>query len=167
MRRSPIPGLLVLALLAALATLVPSATAAKPAPVCNLAPATYKGHPATVNCGAATATLRVGTSTFHFAHGTCQLDTIKADRAAFTLALGTSVATAAGNAGAPLLTLAATSTLAKASVSAFSGGKQRAHGRAVGVSGGALPGHGVFRSVSGKPAISGTWSCNGAIGRLS
>jgi hypothetical protein len=117
------------------------------------------GKPAVINCGPATATVKIGGKTYSFKNGFCQSS--PANKAALLLSLGTTVETSKPG-SAPYFDITV-STPSLAAVNADYGGKVIVLDSIVSVKG-KIPASGTFagKNVTGG-SFTGTWNCNGVI----
>ena len=132
-------------------------------PPCTPKLTTIGGHRAAVNCGPATATLRVKGRTYSFRNGFCQQTKGSKD---LILSLGTTVLGVHGNAGKPdmQITLIAPTggTLGNGSVSgADYGGKELVVDELIKTKGAIAKG--TFASTTASPSFTGSWNCHGVI----
>lgn len=151
------------ALVAVVAFLVPLAVWAAAAPAasdsCLPKVTKIKGHTAVVNCGPATATLRISGKTYTFKNGTCRT---RANGLPL-IQLGTALVGTKNNGGYPQFQLAA-ETRDNASVSADSGSLHLSAlvGKWSGKKIVAFSGH----SSSSNVSFSGSVNCHGVIQKL-
>jgi hypothetical protein len=160
---------LVTALVGGIVT-VAAASAAMAAPVRSEArlggpPCTPKltriqGHQTAVNCGPATATLRIGGRTYTFHDGFCQQS--KSAGAALKLDLGTTVVGVRGNAGRPDFSMLVGKNHFLASMFHADYGGRRILGDTLIDVRGNVPSRGTFASRLG-PKFTGTWDCHGVV----
>ena len=137
---------------AALADAGATSAAGRP---CQFSTITVKGQPATLNCGPATAIVKVGGKSYHFDHGYCETDDV--DKTKLILNLGV-IAVVPNNGGRPSFSMVMTTSFAHATIVAFSGGKKvvpmlTASAR------GTPPARGTFAHGS----TTGSWDCHGVI----
>ena len=137
---------------AALADAGASSAAGRP---CQFSTITVKGQPATLNCGPATAIVKVGGKTYHFVHGYCETDDV--DKTKLILNLGV-IAVVPNNGGRPSFSMVMTTSFAHATIVAFSGGKKVVPMRTAAARG-TPPAQGTFTSGS----MTGSWNCHGVI----
>ena len=147
------------------ATTAPArADASRGAPPCTPTITKIKGHPAAVNCGPATATVRIGGKTYTFRNGFCQQSTSAG--MVLQLDLGTTAPTAKGNAGLPHFNIDVIKHLLSATVDATYGGKSLIASGLVTVRG-KVPTLGTFKSKFSGPgfgaSFTGSWNCHGVV----
>jgi hypothetical protein len=125
------------------------------------------GHRAAVNCGPATATLRIGGKSYVFRNGFCQVS--KAAGAALKLDLGTVVVGLENNARlanfSMLIGARINSAFGNGSVfEAHYGGKSLLGGDSLISARGTIPSMGTFTSkVTGGAKFAGSWNCHGVV----
>src|SRR5690242_21793910 len=103
MHRTRIATAVLLAATTACTVVLTAGAATSSAPPCTPKVITIGGHRAGVDCGPATATLRIGGKTYTFRKGFCTQS--KAAGSALELTLGTTVLGAKNNAGQPAFDL--------------------------------------------------------------
>jgi hypothetical protein len=134
------------------------------APPCTPKITKIQGHQAAVNCGPATATLRISGKTYSFRNGFCEQS--KSQSAALVLDLGTTVVGVKGNAGKPDFSMLIAHVHALASVfGANYGGKDLfPNGQTLINVKGNIPAKGTFTSkVTFGAKFSGSWNCHGVV----
>jgi hypothetical protein len=137
------------------------------APPCTPKITTIQGHRAAVNCGPATATLRIGGRTYTFRNGFCEQS--KSSGAAPELNLGTTVLGVKGNAGKPELSMLIDARLHSkfGTGSVFGadyGGRSLLAGESLIKASGNLPSSGTFTStVAFGGKFTGSWNCHGVV----
>lgn len=130
-------------------------------PPCTPKVTTIGGHRAGVDCGPATATLRIGGKTYTFHKGFCQQS--KAAGTALELTLGTTVLGGKNNAGQPAFDLTITKYRAASVGYAYYGGRNllKDNLNLINYSG-SLPSHGTFTSLAtAGTKFTGSWNCHG------
>ncbi len=141
------------------AATVPSRLDAAPGkPPCSAKFTKINGHRAVIECGPATASLRVGGKTYNFNNGHC----VAGNGQYFSLDLGIAVSTGGANAGKPNLSIFAESATF-ASLSASFGGRLVVADSII-----HLQSHGLLSgtfksSITVSGAFTGSWKCNGAL----
>ena len=148
-------------LLAAAVAMTGTAAAGSAAPPCTPTTTKIGGKPAVINCGPATATVKIGGRTYDFKSGFCESS--PANKEALNLTLGTTVETAKPG-SAPFFSLVAT-TFGIATLNADYGGKTILLESLVSVKG-KIPSSGTFapQSLGGGPTkFTGTWNCRGVV----
>jgi hypothetical protein len=156
------------ALTAAAAQAATTATARPEAsrggPPCTPKVTKLAGHQAVVNCGPATATVRIGGKTYTFRNGFCQQS--KSAGMVLQLDLGTTAPSAKGNAGLPHFNIDVIKHRLTATVDADYRGKSLATSALVAVSG-KVPARGTFKSKFSGPgfgaSFTGSWDCHGVV----
>jgi hypothetical protein len=148
--------------LAAAAAMTGTAAAGSSAPPCTPKITKIGGKPAVINCGPATATIKVGGKTYDFKGGFCQRS--PANKEALDLSLGTAVETAKPG-SAPYFQLTVVTSVI-ATVNADYGGKTIVLDSIVSVKG-TIPSSGTFAQRllggGGTPNFTGTWNCHGVV----
>jgi hypothetical protein len=127
-------------------------------PPCSAKFTKIDGHRAVIDCGPATASLRLGGKTYSFTDGHC----VAGNGQYFSLDLGVAVSTGGANAGKPNLSIFAESATF-ASLSASFGGRLVVSDSII-----HLKSHGLLSgtfesSVTVNGAFTGSWKCNGAL----
>jgi hypothetical protein len=132
--------------------------AASGKPPCTAKFTKIDGHRAVLECGPATATLRVGGKTYNFNDGHC----VSGGGQYFSLDLGVAVSTGGANAGKPnLLIFAESATFA--SLTASFGGRLVVSDSIINLKSHGLL-SGTFKSsITVSGAFTGSWKCNGAL----
>ncbi|HXR21231.1 MAG TPA: hypothetical protein VN786_01635 [Acidimicrobiales bacterium] len=132
--------------------------AASGKPPCTAKFTKIEGHRAVIECGPATASLRVGGKTYNFNDGHC----VAGNGQYFTLDLGVAVSTGGANAGKPNLSIFAESATF-ASLSASFGGRLVVSDSIINLKSHGLL-SGTFKSsIAVSGAFTGSWKCNGAL----
>jgi hypothetical protein len=140
-------------------TTVPSHfDAATGKPPCSAKFTKIDGHRAVLNCGPATASLRLSGKTYNFKNGHC----VSGNGQYFSLDLGVAVSTGGANAGKPNLSIFAESATF-ASLSASSGGRLVVSDSII-----HLKSHGLLSgtfksSITVAAPFTGSWKCNGPL----
>ena len=161
-RRAALLALAPALLLAAVALLGTGSAGATSAPPCTPKLTKIDGHKSVVNCGPATAVLKLNGRTYHFKNGFCQ-DSHSAG-AELDLDLGTLVAGAQGNAGRSYLALLIPTADIDGSVfEADSGGKQLTGDNLITYSGSAMKGSFKSDHTSSEEEFTGAWNCHGVL----
>jgi len=139
------------------------AASAGGAPPCTPKITKIQGHQAAVNCGPATATLRISGKTYTFQNGFCEQS--KAAAAALELNLGTVVVGVKGNAGKPDFSMTIGKNHFVAAVSSVDyGGKDLLGGEGLINVRGNIPAKGTFASrVTAGAKFTGSWNCHGVV----
>jgi hypothetical protein len=127
-------------------------------PPCTAAFTTIDGHRALLDCGPATAMLRLGGKIYNFKNGHC----VSGNGQYFSLDLGVAVTTGGANAGRPNLSIFAESATF-ASLSASFGGRLVVSDSII-----HLHTHGLLSgtftsSVTVGAPFTGSWKCNGPL----
>ena len=166
MHRTRIATAVLLAATTACTVVLVAHASTRNTPPCTPKIATIGGHKAAVNCGPATATIRIGGRSYTFRNGFCQHG--KSSGASPQLDLGTSVIGVKGNAGKAdfnmLIDARLHSPLGTGSVfHADYGGKQLL-GDSLITAKGNLPVKGTFTGTTATGAkFSGSWDCHGFV----
>ena len=166
MHRTRIAIAVLLAAATAGTVVVTAAAMTRNTPPCTPKVTTISGHTAAVNCGPATATLRIGGRSYTFRNGFCQHS--KSTGASPQLDLGTSVIGVKSNAGkadlSMLIDARLHSPLGTGSVfHAHYGGKQLL-GDSLITAKGNLPAKGTFTGTTATGAkFTGAWDCHGFV----
>lgn len=119
------------------------------------------GKTTVINCGPATATLKLKGKTYTFKGGSCTQS--KSANGALELTLGTLVLNAKGNAGKPYFSMLLTKSGGKVWGSVFEAdlkGKQIIGDTLVDAKG--FPAKGTFAETLTTGGVSGSWNCHGA-----
>ena len=135
-------------------------------PPCTPKIATIGGHKAAVNCGPATATLRIGGKSYTFRNGFCEHS--KSAGAAPELNLGTTVIGVKGNAGKADLSMLIDARLhspfGSGSVFHADYGGRQILGDSLIKASGTLPSKGTFTGTAATGAkFTGSWNCHGFV----
>jgi hypothetical protein len=148
---------------AAMAAATAPTRVAATAPPCTPKITKIEGHTAAVNCGPATATLRIRGRTYTFHNGFCEQS--KAAGSALELTLGTTVIGASGNAGKPDFDMTIGKNHFVAAVSSADyGGKDLLGGEGLINVRGKIPAKGTFTSrVTAGAKFTGSWNCHGVV----
>jgi hypothetical protein len=153
---------LATAVIASSVAMTGTAVAGSAAPPCTPKITKIGGKPAVVNCGPATATVKIGGRTYNFKDGFYERS--PANKEALNLTLGTAVETAKPG-SAPYFDITV-STPVIAAVNADYGGKTIVLDSIVSVKG-KIPSNGTFAQTilggGGTPQFTGTWNCHGVI----
>lgn len=158
------------ALLAAAATctvaLTANAASKGGAPPCTPKIGTIGGHKAAINCGPATATLKIGGKSYTFSNGFCEAS--KSTGAAPQLDLGTTVIGVPGNAGKPdfsmLIDARLHSTFGSGSVFHADYAGRQILGDSLIKASGNIPSKGTFTgTVATGARFTGSWNCHGFV----
>ena len=166
MRRTRIATAILLAVTTACAVVLTANASTRNTPPCTPRITTIGGHKAAVNCGPATATVRIGGRSYTFRNGFCEQS--KSTGAAPELNLGTTVIGVKGNAGKADLNLLIDARLHSAygSGSVFHadyGGRQILGDSLIKATGN-LPSKGTFTSTVATGAkFTGSWDCHGFV----
>jgi hypothetical protein len=149
----------VVSLLAAAVALTGTAIAGSAAPPCTPKVTTIGGKQAVINCGPATATVKIGGKTYNFKNGFCEDS--PANKEALALSLGTTAETQKP-VSAPSFDLTATTSFG--AVNADYGGKTIVLDGIVSLKG-KIPSSGTFagRNSGAATAFTGTWNCHGVV----
>jgi hypothetical protein len=151
----------VVTLLAAAAALTGTAVAGSATPPCTPKVTTIGGKPAVINCGPATATVKIGGKTYSFKNGFCQNS--PANKEALELSLGTTADTTKP-VSSPFFNLTATTSFG--AVNADYAGKTIVLDSIVSLKG-KVPSSGTFAGKNlggaGATAFTGTWNCHGVV----
>jgi hypothetical protein len=127
-------------------------------PPCSAKFTKIDGHRAVIDCGPATASLRLGGKTYNFKNGHC----VAGNGQYFSLDLGVAVSTGGANAGKPHLSIFAESATF-ASLSASFEGRLVVSDSII-----HLKSHGLLSgtfesSITVDGSFTGSWKCNGAL----
>ena len=150
--------------LASSATVIPGATAPSHLdattgkPPCSAKFATIDGHRALLDCGPATASLRLGGKTYNFKNGHC----VSGNGQYFSLNLGVAVTASGANAGKPNLSIFAESAMF-ASLSASFGGRLVVSDSIIHLQSRGLLSGTFNSSVTVGAPFTGSWKCNGPL----
>lgn len=133
------------------------------APPCTPKITTIGGHRAGVNCGPATATLRIGGKAYTFRKGFCEQS--KAAGTALALTLGTTMLGGKNNAGQPGFDLTIGKNRAASVGYAYYGGHNLLKDNLDLISfSGSVPSHGTFTSLAtAATKFTGSWNCHGVV----
>jgi hypothetical protein len=161
-KRFTATGLGVVFVAALASTSVASASglrAAASRPPCIPKVTTLGGKHTVVNCGPATATLRVGGKSYSYRDGFCSRSSSTKE---FDLDLGTLVLGARGNAGKPYLKISLATVGGYISEADFGGKKLVASGK-INFSGSTLKTKFTGEELLTSKRFTGSWDCHGAL----
>jgi hypothetical protein len=165
MHRTRITTAVLLATATACAVALTANAASKgSAPPCTPKITTIKGHRAGLNCGPATATLRLGGKSYTFRNGFCEQS--KAAATALQLTLGTTVlGDHSGNAGQPGFDITIGKNRAASVAYAYYGGRNLLKDNLDLINfSGSVPSHGTFTSLAtAGTKFTGSWNCHGVV----
>jgi hypothetical protein len=132
------------------------------APPCTPKIATIAGHKGVVNCGPATATLRMGSRSYTFRNRILRAE--HPAGSAPELELGTTLVGVKGNARRPDLTMLIEARVHSGSIFHADYGGKRILGDSLIDAKGNLPSKGTFTGTEAiGPKFSGSWDCHGVI----
>ena len=139
-----------------------TAVAGSAAPPCTPKVTKIGGKPAVINCGPATATVKIGGKTYNFKNGFC-MDS-PGNKESLDLSLGTTVATTKPGSAPSFDLLVSTPSIA--TLNADYGGQTIVLDSIVAVKG-KIPSSGTFAQRilggGGTPKFTGTWNCHGVV----
>jgi hypothetical protein len=167
MHRTRIATAVLLAATTACTVVVAAQASSRNTPPCTPKITTIGGHKAAVNCGPATATIRIGGRSYTFRNGFCLHS--KSNGAAPQLDLGTVVVGVKGNAGKADFSMLIDarllhSTVGSGSVFHADYGGRRILGDSLIKVKGALPARGTFTGTTATGAkFTGSWNCHGFV----
>jgi hypothetical protein len=127
-------------------------------PPCSAKFTKIDGHRAVLDCGPATALLRISGKTYNFKNGHC----VSGNGQYFTLDLGITVSTGGANAGKPNLSIFAESATF-ASLSASFGGRLVVSDSIIHLQSHGLLSGTLKSSTTVGASFTGSWKCNGAL----
>lgn len=166
MRRTRIATAVLLATTTACTVVLTADASTRNSPPCTPKIATIGGHKAAVNCGPATATVRIGGRSYTFRNGFCEQS--KSTGAAPELNLGTTVIGVRGNAGRADLNMLIDARLhspfGTGSVFHADYGGRQILGDSLIKARGNLPSKGTFTGTAATGAkFTGSWDCHGFV----